>query len=144
MGVQIHEFDFDQVDCIFGLAPIDGWAEDSVISIEEDEEAFKIKKGVKGDITRSKVHGQTALVTLTLMSSSKSNAYLSGIHKLDKSKAGGAGITPILIRDRNGVSLFASDKAWIEKAPTVTYGAEASAREWKIRVVDYELFEGGT
>lgn len=141
---QVHEFDFDQIDCIFGLAPIDGWDEDSVITIEEDEEAFLLKKGVKGDITRSKNHGVTASVKLVLMSSSQSNDFLSALAKLDRSKAGGAGIVPILIRDRNGTSLFASDQAWIEKIPPVVYGKQATPREWTIRVVDYVSHIGGT
>jgi hypothetical protein len=139
-----HEFDPDQHDVLFALVPMSGFAEDLMVTIEEDEDAFTIKKGVDGDISRSKNMGQTALVTIHLMSTSKSNAVLSALHDQDRKAAGGAGVAPILIRDRNGTSVFASDKAWIEKRPTVTRGKEADAREWKIRVINYEFFEGGT
>jgi hypothetical protein len=139
-----HEYDPDQHDCLFALVPMSGYAEDAMVTIEEDEDAFTIKKGVDGAISRSKNLGQTALVTVHLMSTSKSNATLSGLHEQDRLQPGGAGVAPILIRDRNGTSVFSSDKAWIEKRPTVTRGKEATPREWKIRVINYAFFEGGT
>lgn len=144
MGQNLKFYDPDLVDVLFSLAPIDGFATDSLVSIEADEQDFTIVKGVKGDISRSKNLGVTFLVTIMLMSTSRSNAFLSAIRALDGASAGGAGVAPILIRDRNGTSLFESDKAWIEQAPTVTRGKEAAPQEWKIRVIDATLFEGGT
>ena len=139
-----HVFDPDQFDCLFALVPMSGYAEDTMVTVEEDEDAFTIKKGVDGAISRSKNLGQTALVTIHLMSTSKSNAALSAIHEQDKLASGGAGVSPILVRDRNGASVFASDKAWIEKGPTVTYGKEATPCEWKIRAINYAMLESGT
>jgi hypothetical protein len=138
-----HVFDPDQHDVLFALVPMSGFATDTMVTIEEDEQAFTLVKGVDGAISRSKNLGQTALVTIHLMSTSKSNAVLSALHEQDKLAAGGAGVSPILIRDRNGASVFASDKSWIEGMPTVTRGKEANAREWKIRVINYTMLESG-
>ncbi len=140
----MHEFDPDQHDVIFALVPLSGFGPDSMVTIEEDGPGYTYVKGVDGQVTRSKVLGQTALVTVTLMSSSQSNAVLSGIYTLGRDSAGGADVSPIMVRDRNGVSVFASDKAWIEGMPTVSRGPQAGPLEWKIRVVDYKFFEGGS
>ena len=124
--------------------PLAGFGPDTMVTIEVDEDAFTIVKGVDGDVTRSKTLGQTALITVMLMSSSPSNGVLSAAHSLDQKSAGGAGIAPLMIRDRNGTSVFATDKAWVEKMPTVSRGKQAAAQEWKIRAVGFEFFEGGS
>ena len=139
------EFDPNLYLVTFSAIPLSGWVEDSMIEIEEDGPAFTYKKGLDGDITRSKVVNQTALVTVHLMSSSRSNAALSLIHAQDKLSDGGAGVAPVFMKDGNGISIFAHDQAWIEGMPKISRGKEADDNAWKIRVASgYKFIEGGT
>lgn len=142
--MSFHEYDPDQVDVIFALAPISGFSEDDMVTIEEDEDGFILVTGVDGEFTRSKVKGVSAKVTIKIMSSSRSNDALSAIYEADRLAPGGAGVVPILIRDNNGTSLFASDKAWIIKRPPRTFGKQAVPVEWQIQVIDQKWFQGGT
>jgi hypothetical protein len=136
-------YDPENVDVIYAGVPISGFAEDTFVTIEAEAEDWLEVDGVDGDLTRSKNLAQKWKVTFHLMSSSKSDAFLSGLRELDLSETGGAGVSPIMIRDRNGVSLFVSDKAWIMKPPTATYGKTASAREWVCRVKGAKFVDGG-
>jgi hypothetical protein len=142
--MSLHEYDPDLVQVIFAAVPLSGFAEDEFVSIEEDGKIFDFVKGVDGDISRSKIKGVTALLTVTLMQTSKSNAVLSAIVTQDLLSGGGAGVSPCMILDANGVSMFAAATSWVEQRPKAGYGAKAGPREWKIRVCDFQFFEGGT
>ncbi len=137
-------WDPDQVDVIFGGVPLSGFAEDGMITFEEQGERFITVAGVDGDVTRSKVKAKVGILTVKLMSSSKSNDVLSAAHNLDLLSPGGAGVVAGGVNDRNGTSLLASSTMWVMGFPAVNMGKQAEAREWKIQVIDYRLFVGGT
>ncbi len=141
---ELKHYDPDLVTTIFAAIPLTGFAEDTMVTIEEEDDAFTEVGGVDGDVSRSKVLGRRATITFHLMSTSRANAALSALHEQDLQSAGGAGVAPMMVKDGNGISVFATDKAWIAKRPTVTYGKQATSREWKIRAVNYAFFEGGT
>jgi hypothetical protein len=140
---QVHEFDPQLVDVLFATRQLSGFSEDTLITYEEDEDKFVDVQGVDGDVTRSKRAGTKGTLTIALMSSSASNDFLSGIHNLDRLEDGGAGVSPLLIRDRNGTTLLATDTSWIIKPAPMTLGRQAQAREWQIRVVGGALNVGG-
>lgn len=133
----------DLVDHIVGGVAISGFAEDKMSSFEIQGETFVLVKGVDGGFTRSFQPGQWAKWTLSLMSSSKSNDFLSALHEADK-LAPGAGIVPCGTNDRNGTGIMASAEAYVEKSPTVNMGNKAEAREWTLIVLNPRLFVGGT
>lgn len=136
-------YDPDQVQTLFTGIPLEGFAEDSMIDIEWSEAAFKLVKGVDGQVTRSKVLGRIATVTVHLLQSSRSNGVLTGIHTQDLLSPGGAGVGPFMCRDGNGASLFVTDEAWIEGFPTIAYGGQAGPRDWKIVCVNPKVIEAG-
>lgn len=134
----------DRVDTIVGVAPMSGFSEDAMIKFTESDDRFVIVKGVDGQVTRSKTVAKVGKLTISLMSSSKSNDILSALHTLDILTPGGAGVVPLAIVDRNGTSLLAAPECWIDKFPDTNMGKQAEAREWTLTVVDYQLFVGGT
>ena len=141
----LQEYDPEIVDIILFGAPASGFADDSMVTIEYDENDFTFKVGVKGEVTRSKNLKNTATIKVRLMQSSKFNAFLSGIRLQDLKSNGGAGVGACLILDRNGGSSFGHNECWIEKAPTIVYAGEAEAREWTIRVgPGSEMVEAGS
>ncbi len=142
---EFHVYDLDQVTCNLGGFPIEsGYGEGGAIKIEQQEKDFLVKVGNDGSVTRSKTNKRYTLVTINLLQTSLANAVLSALNNIDRAASNGAGVVPILVRDRQGLSLFVGAEAWIEAPPmTVEYTAEATDREWVIGVARPERFDGG-
>ncbi len=140
----LKHFSPDLVDYIFGGVPISGFAEDGMIEIEEEGERFVLVKGTTGEICRSPVLARVAKVTLKLLSSSDSNDVLSAAHILDVNTPGGAGVVPNGMIERNGRSVLAAPQGWVDGIPPIKLGAKAEERTWKLTVINYKLFLGGT
>lgn len=133
-----------EVTVNFSGIPLDsGRGEDEFVSIQKAEDTFMYKAGVDGEGTRSESKNSYHTVTITMMASSSGNAVLSAIHNADINIAGGSGVAPILIRDRQGTSLFSAAEAWIVKAPDKTYAKEVGAVQWVIGVHKPINFIGG-
>jgi hypothetical protein len=137
-------YDPDQFQFLFAGIPVEGYAEGSMISVEFSEDRFKTVKGVDGVVTRSKVPGVMATITVHLMQTSRTNAVFTGIHTQDILSPGGAGVAPVMMRDGNGASVLASDEAWINGFPAIEYGDQGQPREWKITVISPKVVEAGT
>lgn len=124
-----------EITVVFGGLPIDsGRGDDEFCAISKAEETFTYKAGVDGEGTRSESKNNYHTVKLTVMRTSRANALLSAIYNGDVAVAGGAGVVPILVRDRQGASLFSSAEAWITKLPDNVYSKEANTIEWMIGV----------
>jgi len=136
-------YDPSEVDVLIGMVPISGFAEDEFISIAVDEDSFTTVTGVDGETTRSKAMNRNATVSVKLMQSSQANAYLSALHLLDLVTPGGAGIVPVLIKDKQGTSLFECATSFIVKFPDQPYAKAAGPREWSVKCVGALMFLGG-
>ncbi len=124
----------DEVSVVFAGIPITGGlADGDFLTIESDEDAFSLQIGTDGEGTRSKTNNRAATITLSLMQTADANDLLSAQHNLDLNSPGGAGVGPLFVKDNSGRSLYVAEKAWIQKAPTVTFGRDAGPREWVIR-----------
>lgn len=143
MPAAFFTYDADMVTCILGTIPMEGFAEDGMITIEYGSEVFTDVTGVDGQTTRSKTLNDTATVTIKLMQSSKTNDLLSALLNADRRAPNGAGVVPLYIRDRNGRSLHTAAYAWISEWPSVNYERGATSREWTIRCASMEMTIGG-
>jgi len=142
MGFKIY--DPDQITIVAMGIPIDkGYADGEFVTLDNVEDAFTMKVGTDGEVTRSKTNNKTAIVTLKLMQSADANTALSALHNLDLAAPNGAGVGPLLIKDRSGTSLWAASKAWIQKPPAVSLDREATPREWQIACADLVRVDGG-
>lgn len=142
MGVK--EYDPDLVDVIISGFPVSGFQEDAIVTFAFDDAFYEIVKGVDGDVSRSRKVARTGKLTIHLLSTSQSNAELSALMLLGTQSGNGTSdVFPVLIRDRNGASLLATDKAWIEKAPDVAYGGKAGPRDWVLCLVKPAFLEAG-
>ncbi len=126
-----------------GIIIDSGFAEDTMIKIKQMSDDFTEVIGVDGEVTRSKTNDGRAEVTFMLMQSSSTNALLSVLNNLDKATSNGAGIGPLLIKDRQGTSLYTSPKAWIQRAPDVEFGSKATERAWVIKCAKLLRLDGG-
>ena len=134
-------FDPSQLSVVFGTTAIDGWAEDTMINIETEDQQYNDSTDIHGNVTRYKVNRNTALITLTLTEASPSNDVLSSYAELDK--VSDAGSFPIMIKDPNGTTLFSSTSGYIIQKPAVEFGMEAKTREWQIKATNVSNFIGG-
>lgn len=142
MGLKIY--DSKEVSIIFAGIPVDGgYAEGEFCRIEQTEEDFLTVIGTDGEVSRSKSNNKSAKVTLSLMQTAAVNAALSALNNLDKRAGNGAGVGPLLIKDRQGTSLYTASKAWISKPPDVSFDKTATARAWEITCADLERLDGG-
>lgn len=137
-------YDSSEISLVLGLISIsEGLAEDAFVTIAFAENAFVTKVGADGTVTRSKTRNKSATITITLDQASAHNAELSAVYNLDVNAPNGAGVMPILIKDRQGTSLYIGAKAWISKHPDVTFGKNSTDRVWEISVASLEAITGG-
>ncbi len=137
-------YDADMVTlALFAFLIDSGFADGEFIRIETEADTFTDVAGTDGEVTRSKTNDKRVTITVTLMQTSAGNTKLTAVHNLDVKGSNGAGVGPFLIKDRNGTALHAGT-CWIAAPPTVVYGRGAEAREWKIRGVMAERFDGGS
>jgi hypothetical protein len=127
MSGQIKSYDPNQVIIIYGGVPISGLADGTFIQVT-NADAWSKKVGADGEVGRSKSNDYTSEVTLTLMQTSSSNNYLSGIVAIDK--ASNAGALPLQILDLSGTSLHFWPQAWIRKTADAGYSKEIGDRAW--------------
>jgi len=142
--MSLKVYSANEVSVIFALLALDsGRGDDEFVSIVKSEDSFSYKAGVDGEGTRSENLNSYHEITLTMMASSDANAIMSAIHIGDLAIEGGLGIAPILIRDKQGTSVFASAEAWIVKIPDKAYGKEIGTVQWKLGCHKPANFVGG-
>jgi hypothetical protein len=132
----------NEVTCLVGLINIDsGRGDDTFIKISQKTKRFSSKAGIDGEVTRSESKDDTHVVEITLMQSSDGNAVLSAMHLIDRATR--QGIVPIMIKDRQGNSVFGSLEAWITGWPDREYKKEVDTVTWEFEVANPDRFEGG-
>lgn len=130
--MSLKVYDAGSIVAIFNGIVINGYADGTFISIEQNADAFSLQIGTDGDGTRSRSNNRSGAVTFTLMQSSDTNSLFSALHQVDLNTPGGDGIGPLLIKDKLGATLVTAEKAWIRRFPTSTFDREATSREWTI------------
>ncbi len=126
-----------------GIPLASGFDDGLFLEIEQDADDFTVKVGTDGETTRSKTNNHNASIKLHLMQSSDGNAALSVINNLDKLTPNGGGVGPMLVRDRQGTSLYTASKCWVSKPPKVEFAREATPRVWELHCADLVRLDGG-
>jgi hypothetical protein len=137
----IKVFDPNQIGVIVGVSAIQGFAEDSMLAVDNEDAKYGITSDVHGDVTRFRQNKNIAKVTLTLTQSSPSNDVLSSFLEADRKS--NAGVFNFMIKDNSGTTLFTSVNAYVEKQATVEFGNDNKNREWTIICINPSNFVGG-
>jgi hypothetical protein len=138
---RLKNYNCGQVQVVAGVRTLSGFAPDSIVSVDFDEDSFEAEAGSDGEVTRSVSKNQMATITVKLMQSSDSNDILAAFWASDQ--AGGAGVFPIMVKDGSGRSLYVGEQAWVQKLPAGDFEKKAKDREWKIRVASLTAVVGG-
>jgi hypothetical protein len=137
----LFTYDPAQVALVCGAFTIGGFAEDTFIEAERDEDAFTLLIGADGDGTRAKSNNKSGTVTVTLMNSSASNDVFSDFALQDEQS--GTGTFPLLLKDASGRTLITAENMWVQKFASVEMSRENSTREWVLRTENLVVFVGG-
>ena len=126
--METFSYDAKEVTVIIGVILVQGFAPDTKVVVDRDEDAFTKRTGTDGDTTRSKSNNKGGSFEITLEQSSPTNALFTALADLDE--ATGKGIVPGMVKDNSGNSVHSTRACWVKKRPTATYGAESTDRVW--------------
>jgi hypothetical protein len=125
----VANYDPKKVIVTLGGVPFGGYADGTFISVApNDADGFKKVVGADGEVCRAQSSDNTHTITVTLLMSSETNAYLSGIRNTDKLT--GKSILPLSITDLSGSLVAFWPQAWIKGDPTWEFGKEVNERQW--------------
>jgi hypothetical protein len=136
---KIKTYNPKEVTVALGSHIVTGYADDSFISIDPNGDGITKKVGCDGEIVRSISPDDTAVVKLSVLQTSDTNAYLQQMHNMDRQN--GEGMFSILIKDLKGGLVFSADSAWASKSASRGFGKEANNREWEIHTGSSTLEE---
>jgi len=121
-------YDPAEVIVTFFGVPITGFADGEFVTITPSSERFTKTVGADGLVSRVKSNDNTHEVTITLVKTSLSNDYLSGILAADR--FGNAGKGTLQIVNLGGTTLFAWEEAWIRQPPDVSEDKTITDKAW--------------
>jgi len=121
------------VTFVWGNIQADGVADGEWLTAESDEDDTTLYVGTDGSATLARNNNFSGTITVRLAQSSATNDAYSAEHTLFRNGPPGSGIHPMLIRDASGRTVLQAQSCWIQKRPPVTFGREATEREWTFR-----------
>lgn len=139
--MELKTYDPAEISVIIGGAVITGFMDGTFIKCSRNEDAFAIKVGSTGEVTRTKNANRSGRIELTLQQTSESNGILSGFALADE--LSGDGVVPVLIRDNTGKDLHKTEQAWVVKMPDGGNSKEELGRVWILECGNLQMFLGG-
>lgn len=129
---EFKTYSFSNVNVIFGILELQGFAEgDDVVVIEPETDQFLDMAGAKGDVVRSQSNDNRCTVTVKLLQNSGSNKELTTVYNADKEL--GTGVAPMVVEDKETGETYVINNAWIQKYPGVTRGQGVKSMDWVFR-----------
>lgn len=132
----------DKVIVVIAGIVVSGMADGDFISAEYAEDRVTPKAGADGEIAISVNPSKLGTITLTLSAASASNDELSAAYNL-ANFVGFTAAFPITVTDLSGRTVITASKAWVQKAPAVTFGKEVGDREYIFGCADLLMSIGG-
>lgn len=143
MALQTYSYSPDKIVVLVNGIPLTGYGEGDAIEIAPMSDLSTSKVGIDGDVTRSMSTDRRCRLTVRLMQSSPSNDMLSALVGVDQITGGR--MFPVTVMDLLGRTLVVAAQSWIATRPTVTFGREATEREWTFETGSLsEWFAGGS
>lgn len=136
-----HTYSPDLVVVTFKNVIINGFAPDTFVEVERDEDGFMKYVGSLGDVARTKNLNRAGKITITLMAVAPVNDLLQTWADIDEST--GLGYGSFLVKDLSGNMFCHSETAWIMKRPKVERGKESGTVQWVFDCADVEIGAGG-
>lgn len=135
------QFDPSEFTITYGKHTVGGFADGTFITVTRNANTFEFIKGADGEAARILTNDNSALVTITLLQTSRSNTVFSGYDNIDRKT--GLGAQPLFIKDNFGDTVGGGSVAWIQKPADVSAGKTIESRAWAFIVPHYEGVVGG-
>jgi hypothetical protein len=117
-----------------GHSIISGYAPESFLNVERDEDEFFFSNGV-----RTKNNNRSGVITFSLLESSPSNKILINYLKADQEF--NKGIFPMIIKDQANNVLHKVDMAWVRDSHAYPeLGIKSGERTWVLEATSIESF----
>lgn len=120
---------------------VDGFAEDSMVDVARNEDAFTTTVGSGGAVVRNANANKTGTVTIHLLRESPTNSRFSSYLGIDE--ATGLGYGAIQVKDLNGTVLAHAEEAWIKKVPDIGFAKETKPQAWVFECASLEVTLAG-
>lgn len=125
-----------QVSVIFAGINVEDGLADPFVSISAAAPQYNAEQGADDkSVVRYKTNNRLFTVEIGLKGYSKHHAAFSALLAVDDESDNGAGVAPFMVKDNNGSSLWATDKAWIMGIPDMAKGATAADVTWQLQFV---------
>lgn len=129
----------EDINISYGVQALTGLADDALSVSYLGENTMTI--GSKGEASYNITSDKSADVTVNLLQTSPSNAYLSNLFNI--AQAGGQAGYPLVINDSKGGTLYTCSDAVISKIPDTSRGRETGTNSWLIKCGRLLGQEGG-
>lgn len=130
----LHNFDIESTLLAIDGLPIVEYIVGTGIEIELDEDDFIFEQGSHGFVISMPRPNSLATCTLRVMQGSPANDYLQAKRDADVQSRGRLPMS-FLCQDLQGTSRVVAARARIMKPPPQSFGTEANAREWPLKLV---------
>ncbi len=140
---ELTEHNLDEWTISLGGAIFDGFGASTVLAITQEPIFTKVVSG-DGRVTRSKTLDRSATISITVMSSSMANDFMTALANVDLLGKNGAGVVPFLATDGSGRAVYEASKAWISAWPDVDVQREATEYTWTIECSKLVRYDGGS
>lgn len=118
-----------------------GFAPDTFIKVERNEDAFSLVVGASGEAVRTQNRNRSGKVTVTLLAKSQTNDLWSAIAAGDE--LAGTGVAPFFLKELNGTTRVSAENAWLTRPAAIERAKEAGNVEWIIECENLDMFAGG-
>lgn len=125
---EVKTFDPKKVIVTFSGIPLSGFADGSFVEVSAASDRYTKKIGADGEVARVRGNDDTSEVTITLLSTSKSNTVMTSY--LNADRLTNKGIGPLSISDIDGGTLFFWPQAWVKKTPDLTRSKDVEDVAW--------------
>lgn len=137
----MESYHIDKVLLVWNAIPISGYASDTFIEVERDEDGFTTYTGALGDVCRTRSLNLTGKITVTLMATAPINSLLAAAAQEDELT--GTGFGPIQLKDLSGGMFAEGAESWVMKRPKIERGKESGTVQWVFAVAKLYVYEGG-
>lgn len=138
-----HTYSPDRVILTFAGMIINGFAPDTFIEVERDEDGFMKSVGSLGDVARSKNLNRGGKVTVTLMAVAPINTLIADFALVDELDPTTGVTGDLQLKDLGGDMVCHADNAWVLKFPKIERGKESGTVQWVFDCAEIEVYPGG-
>lgn len=142
MANRLAKYNPDLVTITVGGVLIQGYADGEFVTIDHPGDQFLDEVGTDGEVAMSPSNDRRMTLTIKLLQTSQSNAYLSSLMNAQLNTSPTPTVE-IQVEDVGGGTLAYGAESWITKWPASSMDRTAKSREWAFRVANGNREEAG-